>query len=117
MSGIGTIWVLRGIEGLTLLVGAWIAYESLRAYARDRDVALALLGVGFVVVTIASGIAGVLYEVTTHDLLTAWTVSATVDFVGFALILYSIVRRPSARPVSEVADEPSVHVGDPPQQR
>jgi hypothetical protein len=116
MSAVATIWVLRGVQGLTLLVGAWIAYESLRAYARDRDVALALLGIGFVIVTVASGIAGVLYEVTTHDLLTAWTVSATVDFVGFALILYSIVRRPAARPLSQAAGEPVVDVGEPPQQ-
>ena len=92
MTGLEAIWVLRVFEGLTLLVGAVIAFASFRAYARSHDRGLAWLGAGFVLVTIASALAGVLYEVITHDLLTAWTVSATVDFVGFCLILYSIVR-------------------------
>jgi hypothetical protein len=92
VTGIDPIWVLRGVEGFTLVVGAAIAYASLRAYARSRETALALLGVGFVIVTVASALAGVLYEVVTHDLLTAWTVSAALNSVGFSLILYSIVR-------------------------
>ena len=92
MIGLDAIWVLRAFEGLTLLVGAGIAFASFRAYARSRDRGLAWLGAGFILVTVASALAGVLYEVITHDLLTAWTVSATVDFVGFCLILYSIVR-------------------------
>lgn len=117
MTGFGTIWVLRGIEGLTLLVGAWIAFESLRAYSRSREGSLALLGIGFVIVTVASGIAGVLYEVTTHDLLTAWTVSAIVDFLGFSLILYSILRRAGPTPISEVTEDPVVDLGEPAQER
>jgi len=92
MSGIDPIWVLRGAEGFALVVGAAIAYASLRAYARNRDVALLLLGAGFIVVTVAAALAGVIYEVVTHDLLTAWTVSAGLDCLGFSMILYSIVR-------------------------
>ena len=93
MSGIDPIWWLRAAEGIVLVVGAAIAYASLRAYTRSHDVALILLGAGFIVVTVAAALAGVIYEVTTHDLLTAWTVSATLDCIGFTLILYSIVRR------------------------
>ncbi len=107
MTGLDAIWVLRGVEGLTLAVGALIAFASLRAYARAHETALLLLGVGFVIVTVASALAGVLYEVTTHDLLTAWTVSACVDLVGFSLILYSIVRPRSAPPPAAPSDDPT----------
>ncbi|MGI0071401.1 MAG: DUF7521 family protein [Thermoplasmata archaeon] len=92
MSGIDPIWLLRGAEALVLVVGAAIAYASFRAFARSREIALALLGTGFVVVTVAAALAGVIYEVVTHDLLTAWSVSAALDCVGFSMILYSIVR-------------------------
>ena len=92
MSGIDPIWYLRGAEAFILVVGALVSFASLRAYHRSRDIGLALLGVGFVVVTVAAVLAGVIYEVTTHDLLTAWTVSSALDCVGFALILWSILR-------------------------
>lgn len=94
---IDTIWLLRGIEGFVLVMGAVIAFASLRAYSRTRAGALGLLGVGFVLVTIAAALAGILYEFLTHDLLTAWLVSAGLDGAGFAVILYSILR-PSAAP-------------------
>ncbi len=92
MSGLEPIWVLRAAEGVTLAVGAAISFASLRAFARSRDAALGWLGLGFVLVTVGAALAGVLYEVATHDLLTAWTVSAWLDGFGFCVILYSIVR-------------------------
>ena len=101
------IWALRGVEGVVLVLGAGIAWASLRAYRRTRRVALAYLGVGFLLVSVAAGLAGVLYELFTHDLLSAWTVSASLDAIGFALILYSIVR---PEPVAEAAS----HDGTPP---
>jgi hypothetical protein len=109
VSGIDPIWYLRGAEGLTLAIGAAITYASLRAYRRSRDGGLLLLGIGFIVVTVASAIAGVLYEVTTHDLLTAWTVSATLELLGFCLILFSILRprvSPSGAPAGEEGTGP-----------
>jgi hypothetical protein len=86
------LWVLRGIEGFVLVVGGGIAFASLRAFARTRAPALGLLGAGFVLVTVAAALAGILYELVTHDLLTAWVVSAGLDGAGFAVILYSILR-------------------------
>jgi hypothetical protein len=89
---IDSIWWLRGLEGAILVMGAGIASASLRAYFGTRRASLGFLGAGFVLVTIAAALAGVVYEVFTHDLLTAWIVSASLDTVGFGLILYSIVR-------------------------
>jgi hypothetical protein len=92
MSFVDPIWALRAAEGFVLVVGAAIAYASLRAYRRTRDPALGLLGFGFLLVTVAAALSGAIYEVLTHDLLTAWTVSAVADCLGFSLILYSILR-------------------------
>jgi hypothetical protein len=89
---IDAIWLLRGFEGFVLLVGAGIAYASLRAYTRTHDASIAFMGVGFAVVTVGAGLAGIVYEVATHDLLSAWISSAALEAVGFSLILYSILR-------------------------
>ncbi len=105
-GGLASIWWLRLAEGFILVVGAAIAYASLRAFRRNRDPGLALLGVGFAVVTVAAALAGVLYELTTHDLLTAWTVSAGFDCVGFTLILVSIARPRSPARIEAADGEP-----------
>jgi hypothetical protein len=89
---IDPIWILRGIEGFVLLVGAGIAYASLRAFARTGDRSIAFMGAGFALVTVGAGLAGIIYEVATHDLLSAWISSAALEAAGFSLILYSIVR-------------------------
>ncbi|MCI4329161.1 MAG: hypothetical protein L3K01_00615 [Thermoplasmata archaeon] len=86
------IWVLRGLEGLVLVVGAAIAYNSFVAYRRTRRRSLLYLGLGFFLVSVAAAVAGVLYEFLSQDLLTAWIASAGFDSAGFLVILYSIVR-------------------------
>jgi hypothetical protein len=109
---IDALWLLRGIEGLVLVVGALIAVSSLRAYRRTGATPLALLGAGFVLVTVAAALAGVLFELVTHDLLTAWTVSTGFDAVGFGLILYSILR-PGDPGGNAAAPGPSTAAGSP----
>ncbi|MGC2288829.1 MAG: hypothetical protein WA688_03115 [Thermoplasmata archaeon] len=113
---IDPIWVLRGIEGFVLLVGAGIAYASLRAYTRTGDRSIAFMGAGFALVTVGAGLAGIIYEVATHDLLSAWISSAALEAAGFSLILYSIVRprlleiprrSPPTDEVSDSGDSPS----------
>ncbi|MCI4348847.1 MAG: hypothetical protein L3J93_01320 [Thermoplasmata archaeon] len=86
------IWVLRGLEGFVLVVGAAIAFASWRAYRRTRRTSLLWLSVGFVLVTMAAALAGVLFEFVTHDLLSSWITSAALNGGGFAIILYSILR-------------------------
>jgi hypothetical protein len=111
------IWVLRGLEVFVLLVGAAIAFASWRAYARTGRTSLVWLAVGFVLVTMAAALAGVLFEFVTHDLLSAWIASAALNGGGFAIILYSIVR-PTAVQLSspETVGEPTPgpsNAGDP----
>jgi hypothetical protein len=97
---IDMIWVLRATEGFVLVIGAVISFASLRAYRRTGGSSLAYLGVGFVLVTVAAALAGIVYELISHDLLTSWLVSALLDGAGFALILFSIVRPRAPPPTS-----------------
>ncbi len=85
------IWLLRALEGGILVVGAIIAFQSFRAYRRTRSRALGLLGAGFVLISVAAAVAGVLYELFSQDLLTAWVAFSTFDLAGFLVILYSIL--------------------------
>ncbi|MFZ1022710.1 MAG: hypothetical protein WAN87_01065, partial [Thermoplasmata archaeon] len=109
---IDAIWLLRGFEGFVLLVGAGIAYASLRAYARTHDASIAFMGIGFAIVTVGAGLAGIVYELATHDLLSAWISSAALEAVGFSLILFSILRPrvleiPGDGPSAGEAEKPS----------
>ncbi|MHB1434639.1 MAG: DUF7521 family protein [Thermoplasmata archaeon] len=92
------IWVLRALEGGILVVGAVIALQSFRAYRRTQSRALVLLGTGFVLISVAAAVAGVLYELFSQDLLTAWVAFSTFDLAGFLVILYSILEVRTARP-------------------
>src|SRR5690348_1273339 len=88
------VWVLRALEAVVLVIGGAIAVVSLRAYRRTRRPVLAYLGAGFALVTVAAALAGVVFELVTHDLLTAWIVASGFDAVGFLLIFYSILGPP-----------------------
>jgi hypothetical protein len=90
---IDSLTVLRAFEGLSLVVGSIIAVQSFRAYARSRQPTLLLLGLGFLLISLAAALAGVFYELLTHDLLTAWVISASLNSVGFLVILASLLRR------------------------
>jgi hypothetical protein len=41
----------------------------------------------------ADALAGVVFELLTQDCVTAWTLSASINLLGFLAILYSIYRR------------------------
>jgi|GEM_PF-588165 len=85
-----SLWILRGVMGLTLVVGSLIAYYALSSGRRLRNRPLIYLGVGFALVSLAAVLAGVIFEVLTHDYLDAWLVSATFNAAGFLVILFSL---------------------------
>ena len=101
------LWALRGIEGLILIVGAVTAALSWKAYRRTGESSLAFLGIGFLLVSAAAAVAGVVFELVTQDFITAWTLSASFNLVGFLAILYSIYRRPSSPVGGEPAPDPA----------
>ena len=93
------LWTLRGMEGAILVVGLLVAYWSLQAYRRTRESSLLFLGIGFLLVSAAAAVAGLVFEVLTgQNYLLAWTLSSTVDLLGFLVIFYSILRPPSRTP-------------------
>ncbi|MCI4334360.1 MAG: hypothetical protein L3K04_01810 [Thermoplasmata archaeon] len=103
------IWLLRSLEGVVLVVGGLIAFASLRAYRRTHQPSLGYLGLGFVLVTVAAAAAGAIYELLTHDLLSAWIVSTLLDAAGFLLILYSIAAPTAPGPLLRSSGSPPVY--------
>jgi branched-subunit amino acid ABC-type transport system permease component len=99
---IDAIWILRIVEGIVLVLGAAVAYFSLQAYRRTHERSLLYLSIGFLLISLGAVLAGIVYELLTYDLLTAWIVASAIDSFGFLIILYSIVRRgdPPPEPVS-----------------
>lgn len=87
------IWLLRGLMGVVLVIGSIISYYSLSNYRRTRSRPMLLFAVGFMLVSLAAALAGIVYEVVTHDLLSAEIVSAGLTAVGFGAILYSLRMR------------------------
>jgi len=85
------IWFLRAFMIVILAVGGIISYYSLLAWKRLGLRSMFYLGVGFDLVSFGAALSGVVYEVLTHDLLTAWIVSAAIMMVGFVIILYSLL--------------------------
>ena len=90
------IWILRGLMGVVLLVGSVIAFYGIQVGLRRRSRPMLYLGFGFLLVSLAAALSGIVYEVLTHDLLTAEIVSAAFDAAGFLVILYSLRMRTDA---------------------
>lgn len=87
------IWALRILMGIVLVVGAIISYYSLSNWRRTRSRPMLVFGLGFILVSLAAALAGIVFEVVTHDLLSAELVSAALTAVGFVVILYSLRMR------------------------
>ncbi|MDE1821092.1 MAG: hypothetical protein KGJ23_09755 [Euryarchaeota archaeon] len=104
MTSPDLIWLLRGLMGVILVVGTLTAYYALAAGRRARSRSMLLMGGGFVLISLAAASAGLVYEILTHDPLTAWTVSAGLSAAGFVVILYSLLVRESA-PLGDPAME------------
>ncbi len=103
------IWVLRGLMGVILVVGTLTAFYGFRAWHRTGSRPLFYMGVGFTLISLAAALSGVIYEILTHDLLTAWIVTAAFSAAGFLVIFYSLVAREPVSPQPpETSRDPGV---------
>lgn len=84
--------LLDAAQGLILAFGGVVVFYANRAFGRTGSEAMLLLGVGFAFVTAGSVLAGLLYNFTSSDLLTVFTVQAWCQAAGFLIIVYSLAR-------------------------
>lgn len=84
-----TVDVLRAAQGLVLIFGLVVVYYATRSYRRTKSRSMLLLALGFAITTVGSVIGGLAFELM-GDLLTADTLYATAQAIGFLIILLSL---------------------------
>jgi len=82
---IGTV-----LKTITLLLGGLITYHAVQAYRRTGARSLRALAIGFGVITLGSGLAGVVDLVTPLGREAALVVESLFTSIGFGAILYSL---------------------------
>jgi hypothetical protein len=78
------------LKTITLLLGGLITYHAVRAYRRTGARPLWALAVGFGVITLGSGVAGVVDLVTPLGRETALVVESLFTAIGFGAVLYAL---------------------------
>lgn len=82
--------VIIAFKTLTLALGATITYYTYRAYKRTESRPLALLSLGFAVVTIGTLSAGAANEAFGLGIRNVLVIESVTTTLGFAIILYSL---------------------------
>ena len=83
---------VRILEGLSLIIGFTIAYFALKAYRRSKQISFLSLSIAFILLTVASIVEGVLFEVLGLELLDARVARSAITLGGLAIVLYSIYK-------------------------
>lgn len=85
-----TLDILRLAQALVLIFGLIVIFYASKGYQRTKSKSMLFLAVGFAIVSVGAGVAGVLFELMNVDLLTAQTTQATAEAVGFFIIVFSL---------------------------
>ncbi len=88
-----SIDILRVFQAIILVSGLLILYFGARNYGKSRSGSFLFFLLGFVFVTIGTGVAGFLFESLNYDLLLVEVIQSGSIAIGVLLILFSIVRR------------------------
>lgn len=79
-------------QGLILIFGGVVVFYASRAFSRNKSQAMLLLAIGFAFVTAGAAVAGILFNFVTSDLGIVQTTQASLQAVGFFVIVYSLVK-------------------------
>ena len=79
-------------QGLILIFGGVVVFYAWKSFGRTKSQAMLLLGVGFAFVTAGAVVAGLLFNLFTSDLVVVQTTQASLQAVGFFVIVYSLAK-------------------------
>ncbi|MDA4120926.1 MAG: hypothetical protein OK404_00790 [Thaumarchaeota archaeon] len=79
-------------QGLILVFGGVVVFYAGRSFRRTKSQAMLLLGIGFAFVTAGAAVAGLLFNFVTTDLIIVQTSQASLQAVGFFVIVYSLAK-------------------------
>lgn len=75
---------------IVILLGLFISYQAYLGYRQHDSGAMLYLAIGFVLISVASGIEGILFELFQVDIFLAGTVQTIIAGLGMLTILYSL---------------------------
>ncbi|WP_267643096.1 DUF7521 family protein [Haloarchaeobius amylolyticus] len=75
---------------LVIFIGTFIAYRAYTGYRDHGSEPMLYLAVGFGLISLASGIEGLLFEVVNVDIFLASTIQTAIALLGMVTILYSL---------------------------
>lgn len=73
-----------------VILGAVIAYLSLKATRRNGSKSMLFLFLGFLLITVGALSAGILFELLKYSLVEVYTLDSVMMTLGFSAIIYSI---------------------------
>jgi uncharacterized protein YjeT (DUF2065 family) len=79
-------------QGLILVFGGVVVFYAGRSFRRTKSQAMLLLGIGFAFVTAGAAVAGLLFNFVTSNLIIVQTSQASLQAVGFFVIVYSLAK-------------------------
>lgn len=85
-----TLLLVRLIESVSLIVGLTIVYVALKAHRKSKQKSMLILALGFILLTFASLVEGLLFEVLHYDLVDSHAATAAVKAAGLITVLISI---------------------------
>jgi hypothetical protein len=75
---------------IVILLGFFIAYQAYDGYRIHNSPAMLYLSIGFVLISVASGIEGILFELFHVDIFLAGTIQTIIAALGMLTVLYSL---------------------------
>lgn len=75
---------------IVILLGLFIAYQAYNGYRNHDSSAMLYLAIGFVLISIASGIEGILFELFGVDIFLAGTIQTIIAALGMLTVIYSL---------------------------
>lgn len=85
-----SLFVLRALKVIIVLLGTILIYLGIKAYRRKRSKDMIFLSLGFALMTAGSVAAGVLFEFLGFELIDVSVVESIMVIVGFLSLIYSI---------------------------
>lgn len=87
------LFLLRVVKVAIVLLGAFISYLAIMSYRRHMSKAMLLLGAGFILTTLGSFAAGIFFELFGRPLIETVVIEASIQLVGFGIIVYALYGR------------------------
>lgn len=82
--------ILQYVKIFIVIMGSVLTWLSLKGYLRSKKKGQLFLTIGFIFLTIGSGVEGLLYEIFRFDLLFSAVIESILVAIGLLAFIYAI---------------------------